>query len=233
MRSLIVAVLLALARTLSGDTGYLHVYPSMTHAPGVGGSIWRSSLSLVNGSTLPVVVEADNYLALHTVDWHYTVPPGTAAYFDDIVSEVGLPEGTYALQFTVWGPNSDFAASRETLLVAKTYNVLKDGQRMWTALPEKTWGVRTSIRVPFDQTPGFRNRLYVLYFGTTVKATVYGASGVLLSLVPDQTGLVSYRMPPEALYAIVERTDGKIQGSDLDAYSTATDNVSGDTTVIR
>jgi hypothetical protein len=231
MRSLIVAVLLALTGTVSADTGYIHVYPSMTHAPGVGGSIWRSSLSLVNGSELPVVVEADNYLALHTLDWHYTLPAGTAAYFDDIVAEVGLPEGTYALQFTVWGPDQDFAAAAETLLVAKTYNAA-GGHRVWTGLPEKAWG-RTTIRVPFDQSPGVRNRLYVLFFGTKVKATVYGASGALLSLVPDREGLVSYRVPPEALYAVVERTDGKIQGSDLDAYSTATDNVSGDTTVIR
>jgi hypothetical protein len=216
--------------------GQNHVFPSVAKADGSNHSQWRSSLVITNPLSYPILVQFKDYVT-GTALLDHSIPPATTETLDDLVGFLGLPDGVYAVNVFVR------AASVDDLLlvpvVARTFRTNGDGSTMGTTLPEKSWGVRTHT-VPFDIRPGSRKALYVLASGNAVfDIHWFGPAGPLLSQRGlDMQGLNRYPVPEGAAYAVVVNTvDHDVSGftgePEIFAYSTGTDVVSGDTTVLK
>ncbi len=216
--------------------GQHHVFPSVAKADGSNHSRWTSSLVVTNPLGYPILVQFKDYIA-GTDLLDHSIPPATTRTIDDLAGFLGLPDGVYAIDVFVR------AASVDDLLlvpvVARTFRTNDDGSTMGTTLPEKSWGVR-SHTVPFDVRSSSRKALYVLASGNAAfDIHWFGASGPLYSQTAlDTQGLNRYSVPDGAVYAVVvNRVDHDVSGftgePEIFAYSTGTDVLSGDTSVLR
>lgn len=216
--------------------GQNHVFPSVAKADGSDLSHWTSSLVVTNPLGYPILIQFKDYVT-GTALLDHSIPPATTQAIDDLVGFLRLPDGVYAVNVFVR------AASVDDLLqvpvIVRTFRTNGDGSTMGTTLPEKTWGVRTHT-VPFDSRPGLRKALYVLASGNAVfDIHWFGLAGPLYSQTGlDTQGLNRYPIPDGAVYAVVVNTvDHDVSGftgePEIFAYSTGTDVLSGDTTVLR
>jgi len=183
---LVFALLLVSAAAVSGavETSWI---PVVAHAPGLGGSLWRSDVAVLNTCSEPATVE----LLLHTGDGvlknAYVIDAGRQQIFNDVVAQLTDDDAVGALEI-----RSDVGVT----VSSRTYNLTSGGtygQGFDGVTADRGMAAGTVVHLPrLEEYAASRTNVGILNMGggaASVSVTLFDRNG-------NEIGSFALEVPP-------------------------------------
>lgn len=211
---------------------------AVAHTPGVGDSVWRSDLSVLNLCPEPATVELTLHGASGVSSAAYTVEGGALQVFQDVVGQLTAGDVTGSLEVD---------ANRPVLVSSRTFNLASSGtygQSLDGVSAEAglTSGDRAYLQ-PLREDGGFRSNVGLLNMGATpavVEVSLHDRLGVLVGTFRSVVAAGRLAQDNRPFLIRFGRDDivggyarvAVVTGSGVWAYASVVDNGTDDPTTV-
>ncbi len=211
--------------------------PVVAHADGVGSSVWRSDLGLLNRSTLANSIRLRLYTDDQAIDHHLVLEPGVFRNLDDVMDLFDRSGSSPVRVF----------ASEPVSVTSRTYNLGVDGTfGQFLGSASATKGLvegETAVLAQLREDPAFRSNIGLVNGWkrpARVAIDLHNADGTLVvsatrTIQPETTiqlgrpfDRIGGRSDVESGYAVIRL----ISGQQVFAYASVIDNQTNDPTTI-